>query len=107
MSVNDKHLYEQAKKSWLVSNGLNCRANEHWVVGETTRSWLVGAFARPVTYLKRDYRIVSKDEAEKINWVYDNRENVSRCLSDYTNKDITYENLKKIAEIVGYKGGQP
>lgn len=82
---------------------------EHWreikVIGETSRSWLVGVDWHPDKIAKKDLAAgelhgycLTLEEVEKRSFVADNRHHISNIVSG-----LTYDKLKAVADLIGYK----
>lgn len=79
----------------------------HWapikVIGETSKSWLIGYEHRPTKLPKSQTTwtgyALSEEEIDKAEWVYKNRFVIEKKVG-YLND---YDKLKQVAEIIGYK----
>jgi hypothetical protein len=79
---------------------------EHWVkreiIGETTRSWLIGPTWSPVKVPKRgaDHRrfLFSEKDVDDDVWVNDHRYRIERLIPTLSPKK-----LRQVAELIGYE----
>ena len=79
---------------------------EHWVkreiIGETTRSWLIGSTRWPVKVSKRgaDHRrfLFSEKDVDDDVWANDHRYQIQRLIST-----LSPEKLRQVAELIGYE----
>jgi len=79
---------------------------EHWVkheiIGEATRSWLIGPAWKPVKVLKRgaDPRrfLFDKKDVDDNVWVHNHRHRIVCLIST-----ISPEKLRQVAELIGYE----
>lgn len=84
---------------------------DHWVeetvVGETSRSWLVGS-GWPIKLTKAAFRdgqcprgwARSEQYIDELAWIHEHK---SRIVQRITYGEVSYESLRRIAEIVGYE----
>jgi hypothetical protein len=79
---------------------------EHWVkreiIGETTRSWLIGPTWSPVKVPKRgaDHRrfLFNEKDVDDNVWVNDHRYRIERLIPT-----LSPEKLRQVAELIGYE----
>jgi hypothetical protein len=91
MNVGDTIYIKESESSWI----------HRWnFVGETSRSWLVGATWNPTKYAKNKTVFVTEADFNEQIWANKNRHKISTEVSHYK---VTPEQLRKIAEIIGYK----
>ena len=70
--------------------------------GETSRSYLTGGTWRPKKIAKSAVELITEQEYRDVWVVCDQRDTISRWVRDLRDP----AKLRKIAEIVGYTGGQ-
>jgi hypothetical protein len=79
---------------------------KHWVkreiIGETSRSWLIGPAWGPVKIPKKGARpsafLFSQDAVDDDVWMHDHRYKIERMILT-----LSPEKLRQVATIVGYK----
>jgi hypothetical protein len=79
---------------------------EHWVkheiIGETTRSWLIGSTRWLVKVPKRgaDHRrfLFSEKDVDDDVWANDHRYRIERLI-----RNLSSEKLRQVAELIGYE----
>jgi hypothetical protein len=71
------------------------------VIGETSRSWLTGWSYRPHKWSKRDYKVITEDEAREYIWAEKNAYKIARSIYEYSLR-VTPAQLREIAKIIGY-----
>jgi hypothetical protein len=79
---------------------------EHWVkhliIGETTRSWLIGSEWAPAKVSKRgaDPRrfLFSEKDVDDNVWAHDHRYKIERLILT-----LSPEKLRQVAELIGYE----
>lgn len=88
--AEEREVYMREKRSGFVY--------KRNLIGETRVSWLTGASWHPTKYAKRDVEFVDQATWELSNWAFNNRWRIQTAVGA-----ANPEQLKKIAEIVGYK----
>jgi|LakMenE01Jun11ns_1017448.scaffolds.fasta_scaffold9240665_1 hypothetical protein len=79
---------------------------EHWakreIIGETTRSWLIGSTRWPVKVPKRgaDHRrfLFNEKDVDDDVWANDHRYRIERLI-----QTLSPEKLRQVAELIGYE----
>lgn len=67
-------------------------------MGETSRSWLIGYAWRPTKLPKKTTKFVTVKEWDEQTWVGEHRYKISNAV-----QRASVEQLKKIAEVIGYQ----
>lgn len=80
-----------------------------WLIGETSRSWVIGPAYDPAKMPKKTTRILTDEEGEKLaaeaDWYYEHVRQIAQKISPpYGQPTLPIETLRKVAEIVGYEG---
>lgn len=77
---------------------------KHRVIGETSRSWLIGYKHNPFKYSKRECAAVTELEYEREQWAYKHRDVI---MDKVRYGHIPFDVLVKIADAVGYTEPRP
>lgn len=95
------------RPSYIWKRDINFGRSErnHWrkmeVIGETSKSWLIGYSWRPIKVPKKgpwDNFLFSDEEVERVVWASDHRYKITHLV-----ERANYDQLKKIAEIINYQ----
>ena len=71
------------------------------VRGETSRSWLVGDEWRPRKIAKKTTTFVTEADWNEERWANTHRYRIANHIE---HRDVSPEVLRKVAELIGYKG---
>lgn len=72
---------------------------EHWVIGETTRSWLTGTEYCVSRWSKANYLVFTKAEYDASWWLSLNRFKILQKVDSCSLDPVI---LRQIAELIGY-----
>lgn len=78
----------------------NCLATN--IIGETSRSWVVGPDCRYALISKQEYEVISLDDFNEWYWSVSHFHLIKRAMGEYS-PAITPAQLREIARIIGYK----
>lgn len=97
------------RKAWFIEDNGNGKHREVTLLGETSRSWLVGNPWRPVKLAKKGLLEITEEHYGKINgewqWWLKHRDAIVRQISYSSFRNLPPAVLRQIAELIGYKEG--
>jgi hypothetical protein len=91
----------EIRKFWVLRDG-GAWPDEVECVGETSRSWIDNCGYK---YAKRQYRVISAEEAELVKWASKHRTKIANQIGWWGS--CTPEMLRKVADIIGFKEQSP